>query len=611
MRHGASLLASLEGMGRTAYRVGLELSNNSRSGLTTRFLSKKLEIPEEEIEYLIDINPKLFFTDITKIRLGPEGHSAIKRIEAGLENRGDVPSMFVLAKSMSASDFRRIEELVGIEEPVTKKQAIEALLAGHYAHPDSVVSYVTSREFSDTAREVFDVLWQSKQGIMPVSQLRVAHGGTEFVVEQALWELFRGLACFELFRFDAEERLVRMAALLSEIRQARDYGAKMRQARMRLKPARGKPGQVRENGVGFADTICRLVAAVAARPPRLRGDGELFREDRKRLAEICPEEDDPSLNTCLWVAEGAGWLVRVDNALAAGDIEPLVNLERVDRLRVLSEWLFEQGDVADARHLFVSLLDELEPGAWYSALEFIQFAVNQSSEHEQPVLKPAGAHWHYVSPSTSGKLESRFARALEETFFWTGLVDRGVLDGESVLRVSALGAALLKGQELGAVRKLFPQRPGEFVVQPNFDVVVPAREMDPLMTVPLDQFAERVSTGHALVYHVSKDSFTHAVQEGHDAGAFVEFLLRHNRDGELPANVLHTLEDWRGGIKRVRLRTVHVLESTEPLVMADLLHRKKLARYFQAIDSGQIVRYSGISKAELAKMLEKDGFVVE
>ncbi|NIA15596.1 MAG: hypothetical protein GWP08_16155, partial [Nitrospiraceae bacterium] len=56
MRHAASLLAAMEGISRPAFRIARELANNSRSGLTVRFLSKKLEIPEEEVEYLVDVN---------------------------------------------------------------------------------------------------------------------------------------------------------------------------------------------------------------------------------------------------------------------------------------------------------------------------------------------------------------------------------------------------------------------------------------------------------------------------------------------------------------------------------------------------------------------------
>lgn len=611
MRHGASLLASLEGMSRSAFRIARELANNSRSGLTVRFLSKKLEMAQEEVEYLIDINHRLMFTDLTKIKVVPEGHHTIKRICDGLENHGDVPSLIRRIKSLTPHEFRRLEELLGSEEPLTKKSASEELIACCYQHPDNIVTYVATRGFSETAREIFDVLWQSKNGVLPVSQIRAAHARSEFDVEQALWELFQGFACFELFRFDAEDRLVRMVALLSENRQLRETLAKDIGGTRKLRPAKGKPVSVQSRGLEFSDTICKLVAAIAARPVRLRGDGDLFREDRRRLAEICAEDADPSMNTCLWVAEGVGWLARVDDTLRAGRLDALVGLDRVSRHRILCEWLLSKGDEAVSRKVLVSLLDEMRSGAWYETTAFVAFATETGGEQDPPTLKPVGAHWQYVNPKVSGQVESRLTRSLEEAFFWLGLVDRGIFENESIFQISPLGEAVLCNTSPPELQVLFPVRKGEFIVQPNFDIVVPTQDMDPLITVPLDQFALRASTGQATVYHVSKESFTQAVQEGHDPNAFVEFLMAHNRGEGLPTNVLTTLEDWRGAMKCVRLRTLHILETDDPLVLADLLHRRRLNKYLLNIDPKKVVAFTGISKAELAKALEKDGFIVE
>ena len=611
MRHGASLLASLEGMSRAAFRIARELSNNSRSGLTVRFLSKKLDIPEEEVEYLIDVNHRLLFIDLTKVKLVPEGFNAIRRISDGLENLGDVASLMRSIKSLGPHEFRRLEEQVGIEDSVAKKVAAEYLLDKYYRHPDSVVTYVATRGFSETAREVFDVLWQAKNGVMPVSQIRVAHGGSEFAVEQALWELFRGHALFEMFRFDAEDRLARMAGLLSEIRQYRESALSRKAHAAKLRPQKAKPDFIRVMGLDFSDMICRMIASIAARPARLRGDGELFREDRRRLAEICPEESDPSMNICLWVAEGVGWLAQVDNTLRAGNLAALLQMDRVSRHRVLYEWLVSKGDEAGSRNLMLAALDDLRPDTWYSTLEFVNYVIHAHEEHDQPVMKPVGAHWQYVSPSAGNQTENRLARSLEGSFFWLGLVDRGMAENESVFRLTELGEALLRNTCPKRLAELFPPRTGEIVVQPNFDVVVPTQDMDALLTVPLDQFAARASTGQATVYNVTKESFTHAIQEGHDPEAFVEFLLTHNRSGSLPANVMTTLEDWRGAIKRVRLRTVHILEADDPLVMADLLHRRKFNKHFRNLDPRKMVGFGGINKADLAKALEKEGFIVD
>ena len=72
-----------------------------------------------------------------------------------------------------------------------------------------------------------------------------------------------------------------------------------------------------------------------------------------------------------------------------------------------------------------------------------------------------------------------------------------------------------------------------------------------------------------------------------------------------------TLDDWRGGLRRVRLRTLHVIESDDPLVIADLMHRRKLQKFVGSVDPRQTVSYAKISKRELTRELEKDGFIVE
>lgn len=611
MRHGASLIAALEGMSRPAFRIAKELTLNSRSGLTVRFLSKKLEVPEEEIEYVIDVNHRIFFTDITKVKLVAEGPAIVKRISDGLENRGDVPSLFNLVKGLGPHEFRRLEEQIGIDKPGGKKAAAEELVARGYQHPDSIVEYVASRGFSPASREIFDIVWQAKPGVLPTAAIRSAAGGkSDYAVEQALLELFNGFVLFEMFRFDSEDRLVRVAGILSELRQWRESSRSNGSAKYGLKPHKNKPDDIDERGLNLSDQICRIVAAIAARPVRVRGDGELFREDRRRLEELCGDDAEPSLQTCLWMAQGAGWLARVDNELRAGELDTLIELDRVGRHHVLFEWLMTTGNENASRRRMATLLDELKPDNWYPVTDVVEYAQRANTDGEQPAIKNAGGHWHYVG-SGIGNTERGLARSLEETFLWLGLVDRAEEGARGLFRLTPLGRAFIGGDDRKGIAKLFPERRGEIIVQPNFDIVVPSQDMDPLLTVPLDQFAVRGSTGLATVYTLTKDSFTRAVQEGHDGDGFVKFLLEHNRGGSLPSNVLTTLDDWRGGMKRVRLRTVHVLESDDPLVMADLLHRRRFNKHFEQLDPHKTVSIARISKADLVKELEKEGFVVD
>jgi len=610
MRHSASLLASLEGMSRATFLIAKELSQNSRAGLTPRFLAKKLDVPIEEIEYLVDVNHKLLYTDLTRIRLVPEGHLAVKRILEGLESHGDVTALKEHVRSLSDLDLQVLEERLEIEPDLSKKEIAERVLARIYKHPDSVLHYLAGGEFSARAREIFDSVWQSRDGILSVSQIYTMHKRPEFEVEQALTELFQGCACFELFRFDSEQRLVRAVALLKE---ARDYLKTTRDtapsAAGHLKEYHGRVDAVRSEGLVFSEIVCRLTAVIAAHPVRLRNDGELFREDRRRLEQIRSDEEEPSLNTCLWAAEGLGWIARVDNTFRAGEVSTLVEMDRIDRHRLLYQWLTSQADIAPARGILEKALEELSPEAWYSVMDFVAYAHRFSDQSDAPALKPVGTHFEYVSSSTGGRLETRMARVLEECFFWLGVVARGYAGDDPCFQITPLGMALLAGNTPPSLREEYPAWTGGIVVQPNYEVAAALHDIDPLLTIPLDTFAVRVSEQPVTVYKLTRETFVHAMQQGHPADGFINFLLNHNR-GPLPGNVLTTLKDWCGTAKQVRLRTYHVLEADDPLVIAELEHSRQWAGHMVPFDAHKVLRYQGLSKAELKAALEKEGYIV-
>ncbi|MFP6616873.1 MAG: helicase-associated domain-containing protein [Candidatus Hydrogenedentota bacterium] len=610
MRHSANMIVSMEGINRAVYSIAYELSQNSRSGLTVRFLSKKLEIPQEEVEYLVDVNHKLLYTDLTKIRLPNEGMTAVKRITDGLENHGDIPSLFQTLKRLSSHDYRRLEEQIGVDLG-TKKATGEHIIENFYRHPDSVMQYVATHGFSETAREVFDIVWQSKDGIMPVSKIRAAHGGTEFDVEQALWELFRGIAAFEMFRYDAEDRLVRMAGLLTELRQWRSDQTSKKKKSKGLKPLKGSPGTAYNRELQLTEKLCQLVATVAAKPVRLRGDGELFKEDLRRLSDTVPEDSAPSLTASLWAAEGVGWLVRHDNELHAGELEDLIKVDYVDRHKNVFDWLTATGDEPVSSSLIVESLENLKPKAWYKIEDFIEHCINIHEQLDPPILKLQNGSHQYLSSGTASNIGELLERSMEESLHWLGVIERSSDGFDDYMRITPLGEALLLNKDLAPLKTQYVKANREIIVQPNFDIVVPTQDMDTLLTVPLDQFTVRQSTGQATVYLMTKEAFTQALQEGHDGDAFVDFLLAYNRNGVLPPNVMTTLEDWRGGLRRVRITTIDVLEIDDHLVMADLQHRRKFNKFLTPLDPDKYILYHDTNTSELGKQLEKDGFIVE
>ncbi|MFA7692787.1 MAG: hypothetical protein GX117_12740 [Candidatus Hydrogenedentes bacterium] len=611
MRHRASLLASLEGMSHAAFLISKELSQNSRGGLTPRFLSKKLELSIEEIEYLVDVNPKLLYTDLTRIRLVREGFDVVKRILKGLESHGDVSAFRRHVRSMPDLELQHLESRLDLDADLSKKDLVEEVLQRLYRHPDSVVHYMARADFSARARDIFDILWQSKDGILTISQLYTQSRYSEYETENALTELFDGCTCFELFRFDNEQRLVRAVALLKEIRdyyrQKKDQQA---QESLTVLKARTAVDTISSQELSFSETICRLAAAIAFRPVRLRNDGELFREDRRRLESICTNDEEPSLNTCLWVAEGLQWIVRVDNELRVGDLDSVINASRPDRHKLVFDWLMSGKDTASAKTIVENMLDELPCGSWFSIREYIAYARKASGRSFLPSLKMAGTHYEYSFSSADNQFDIKLSRILEESFLWLGVINHGYDGGSSCFQITELGHALLTGGFTAELCARYPSWANDILVQPNFEIIADVQHIDPLLTTPLDAFALRVSDHPLLVYRLDRDSFLAAMQRGHSAEQFITFLMNHNR-GELPENVLITLRDWCGMAKQLRLRTYHVIESEDPLVIAEIEHHRQWREHVQPIDPHHVLRYQGLTRAEIKAALEKEGYIVD
>ena len=611
MRQRASQLASLDGLSRAAFHMARDLSQNSRSGLTVRTLAKKLDLPEAEIEYLVDVNDALFYTDLTKVKLAPGGAALVQRVEDGLESRGNVAYIRRAIKDMTGPAMRDLEERLGLIQIGQRKAVGDALVDIAYTYPESVVEYVARRGFSEVAQELFDIVWQSNDGMMPVSALLALHGGSEQAAEKALWELFSGFALFEMFRFDSEDRLIRMAGLLAEVRDWRKKERAAESKELRLKPVETREvTSVDCRGLALTRCLIRLVAAIAAKPPRLRTDYELWRQDHRRLTTVMDENAEPNLDDCVRMANWVDWIAEVDSELRAADLDRLIEMSWAERHRELFHRLTELRTTAPL-HLLTPLWEELQPGAWYAVTDFVDYALRYSAGSEQPVLWGSGSRYRYIYPSARSGVEYTITRSLEEVFHWLGVVDRAEASGQSVFRLTELGRWLLIGDADIEDAPVQAEDDVELIVQPNFEVVVPDLDADPLLTVPLERFAERQGAGRAGVYRLTKEAFTRAMQAKEDPDQFVAFLVTHSRGDTLPENVLKTIDEWRGGIKRVRVRTLQVVESEDPLVIAELLHQRKLSKYLRTVDPHKIAAYSTITKKELMNLLKKEGYVLE
>ena len=613
MRHGASLLASLEGMSRLAYQIAEELSDKSRSGLTVRFLAKKLEIPDEEVEYLVDVYDRLFYADISRIKLAPDGQHVIKRIAESLSSQGDFNAFANRIRSMSQSEFGLFMARFSHHMSMNRTDFANWFVNRYYDTPSNIRNCLQDLNVSKTAHEVFDLLWESPKGIMPAGQLRALHGGSDAEVEQAIWELVQHCVLYEMFRFDNEGRLVRVVALLAEIRQYRESMSKAAPMPM-LETLDAPESEGSDLGIQLSESIGYIVIALVGGAARMRKSGGLYKEDQKRVEDLVPPGEYLNVDACIWIAEVNDWLdVSKDNLVVAGQcLDALISMSRFERHIALDDLLQHVRDYAIAKNTLQVINADLDNTTWYLMEDLVEYAARSAARDEDGILQQMdNGVLCYANPSNTEVVRDCLTRTLQCEMHWLGLVAHLRRGNQLYIRFTTMGIAFLRGDFPKELYAQFPDKGCEFVVQPNFEVVVPSDQIDPLKMLPLERFAERSGSDQARIYTLTKARFTQAMQSGHDPKEFVVFLLKHNRMDELPPNVVMTLEDWMGGMKRVKIRTLHIVESEDPLVIAEIAHQRRYNQYIQHIDPNSMLNYKGISKAKLAKLLEKDGYLID
>ncbi|MGG1650293.1 helicase-associated domain-containing protein [Paenibacillus sp. NRS-1780] len=101
------------------------------------------------------------------------------------------------------------------------------------------------------------------------------------------------------------------------------------------------------------------------------------------------------------------------------------------------------------------------------------------------------------------------------------------------------------------------QEPGTFYVQPDFEILVPP-DVAYDVRWKLECFCERVTGDRMVVYRITRDSVTEAIELGMEAKAIPALLDKFSRTG-VPDHVRMAVEQWAGDVGRTAFATVTLL----------------------------------------------------
>ena len=143
--------------------------------------------------------------------------------------------------------------------------------------------------------------------------------------------------------------------------------------------------------------------------------------------------------------------------------------------------------------------------------------------------------------------------------------------GTAVIKVTALGRELLLDEEEAVVEEAAEGEAAPFVpfiVQPNFDVLVPLETYDAIAW-ELEEVADLVRVDTMRIHRLTKASVLRAFDLGWTAETVQDFL-REGTGGIVPGNVERMIQQWESEFSRVQLYRAVVVACKDESIARDL-----------------------------------------
>jgi hypothetical protein len=140
----------------------------------------------------------------------------------------------------------------------------------------------------------------------------------------------------------------------------------------------------------------------------------------------------------------------------------------------------------------------------------------------------------------------------------------------SGVRLTQLGAFILKKESSYKPREEKEAPESGLVVTPDFFAIVDGRRSLLKFAPFLSGFMSKThSTGDACSFKIDYSGFVKALDQGIDGRQIADFLVKSSSK-PVPENVLKTIDDWSERSKKIRIKTITVIEADDEYLLAEI-----------------------------------------
>lgn len=297
----------------------------------------------------------------------------------------------------------------------------------------------------------------------------------------------------------------------------------------------------------------------------------------------------------------------------------LDEIDRIRNMKIKTEYI---GGFSEIRNLVVDYVTKLPINAWVN----INQIMNLIRRDKPGVLsEETGEMWayYYYDRGYYGANSWSVTRRVIEVILLEYLSTLGLIDliideeyieddyyynQERVFRVkyvklTEFGAYALEASDEYESSEIEEDR--GIIVQPNFEIMVPEGNKKEIYSIKLEKFTEKLTDDRMSIYKLNFTSMIKALDEGIGIDYIIEYL-KENTKSEIPQNVLMELEKWKEVSKRIKIRTVTIVETDDKFLFEELKSYKTIKKHIEK-DLEYVFEIDEKNASKVKREIEKKG----
>lgn len=262
-------------------------------------------------------------------------------------------------------------------------------------------------------------------------------------------------------------------------------------------------------------------------------------------------------------------------------------LKRINEMRIRTQHL---GNYSRCRKVILKYLKKLPIDKWINIEQFFKFIKKLDRNF---LKKEVGniyryndyEHFYYENSNCWEDETGRFIEVVLIEYLSTmGIVDLLIHEewddyGDTTyfrvdyLKLTPLGAHVIGVNKEYKVDEIKDET--GIIIQPNYEIMVPEGGMKEVHCIYLDKFAEKLSEDTVSIYKISFKSMVRALDNEISIEKIIQYFEKFSHN-EMPQNVLMSLNQWKEESKKIKIRTVTIVETNDKYLMEELKSYKTI-----------------------------------